>query len=377
MSRGFGMSKIQNVLLEDIEDEEGIVALAQEHQEPGDLGVDAGLAADATLDCPEPEVMLPTRKPRVGDNPCNGTNPFLPAVRCVIDGVEKTGEQSGTNVTLGYTGLRNVTSVPITAPFFEAGLCPVNVHWHLGTEHYSLGQYDETGSGPSYDSTTAHDDSIPINNDYWQVNEENQVVGKAGKGGGRHQRELAEGVEGTRMGFQCTLYDETDPKFTTPYAFQHCKDMQVGETYEVHWPHSAMGACGTVNQYQSPFYDGVFCRAEKLDDTASQIGVQGQVFVIVNDEDYYYPDLIRGMIVDGDMGIDVVKYTGSTTGTSVNNEVCSQYTPITWQVDRKCHMISASTFGKWDDSSTQLHPSCIFLTSICYTSKMKFRQNVC
>ena len=26
------------------------------------------------------------------------------------------------------------------------------------------------------------------------------------------------------------------------------------------------------------------------------------------------------------------------------NEICSGYTPITWQVDRKCHMISASTF---------------------------------
>jgi len=52
------------------------------------------------------------------------------------------------------------------------------------------------------------------------------------------------------------------------------------------------------------------------------------------------------MIVEGDFGTDMAIYTGSTTGTSVNNEVCSQYTPITWQVDRKCHMISASSFDK-------------------------------
>jgi hypothetical protein len=26
--------------------------------------------------------------------------------------------------------------------------------------------------------------------------------------------------------------------------------------------------------------------------------------------------------------------------------VCSAYSPITWQVDRQCHMISASTFDK-------------------------------
>jgi hypothetical protein len=81
-------------------------------------------------------------------------------------------------------------------------------------------------------------------------------------------------------------------------------------------------------------------------DIASAVGVQGQVFTIVNDEDYYYPDLMRGMIVDGDFGKDMAMYTGSTTGTSRDNDICSQYTPITWQVDRKCHLISASTFDK-------------------------------
>jgi len=74
--------------------------------------------------------------------------------------------------------------------------------------------------------------------------------------------------------------------------------------------------------------------------------VQAQVFTIVNDEDYYYADLMRGWIADGDYAADVTKYTGSTTGTSVSNEICSRYTPISWQVDRKCHLISASSFDK-------------------------------
>eukprot|EP01083_Nonionella_stella_P049215 131246_1 len=39
-------------------------------------------------------------------------------------------------------------------------------------------------------------------------------------------------------------------------------------------------------------------------------------------------------------------YTGSTTGTSRSNEMCSPFNPITWQVDRKCHLISASSFDK-------------------------------
>ena len=112
---------------------------------------------------------------------------------------------------------------------------------------------------------------------------------------------------------------------------------------------------------------GVFCTPGIISlsplNTYQKIGVQGQVYTIVNDEHYYYPDLMRGMIVDGDMGADITKYTGSTTGTSRNNNVCSRYTPITWQVDRKCHLISASTFDKMcadmktqrDDMSGDLH----------------------
>jgi len=92
--------------------------------------------------------------------------------------------------------------------------------------------------------------------------------------------------------------------------------------------------------------------------------VQAQVFTIVNDEDYYYPDLMRGMIVDGDYGAEITKYTGSTTGQTFSNTLCSAYTPITWQVDRKCHLISASSFDKMcadmkaqrDDMSTDLEP---------------------
>ena len=45
-----------------------------------------------------------------------------------------------------------------------------------------------------------------------------------------------------------------------------------------------------------------------------------QVFTIVNDESYYYPDLMRGAIVDGQMWYDVAAYTGSTTGQEAPNE---------------------------------------------------------
>merc|ERR1711920_712874 len=100
-----------------------------------------------------------------------------------------------------------------------------------------------------------------------------------------------------------------DAKFTTEYKWKHCLDMKVGETYEVHWPHSAAGMCGTPWQYQSPFYNGVFCvdaavaTLEAVGGTtpvSQAVGVQAQVFTIVNDESYYYPGLMRGWIQDGD-----------------------------------------------------------------------------
>ena len=268
-----------------------------------------------------------------GTNVCEGAKPTSgwDNMACYVDGVATLVEQAGGDVTMNGDGTftqggNDADGVaPIGTPYFQAGLCPVNVHWHLGAEHRSEGQFDENGTGPADAS-----------------------------------RKLLAEAE-VRRGGRCYHYDANDPKFTTAYDWKHCVDMKVGETYEVHWPHSQFGACGTPNQYQTPFYDGVFCALDQetaatinsattgdveLVSTHTQIGVQSQTFTIVNDEDYYYPDLMRGMIVDGEMGQDIAMYTGSTTGTSRDNEVCSQYSPITWQVDRKCHMISASSFDK-------------------------------
>ena len=62
--------------------------------------------------------------------------------------------------------------------------------------------------------------------------------------------------------------------------------------------------------------------------------------------------------------VDVAKYVGSTTGTTRTNEVCSMYAPITWQVDRTCHKVSAWSFDQMckmmldnpDDMSSDVHP---------------------
>ena len=276
-------------------------------------------------------------------NPCAGSKPkhadpsanngkgdyYFSNEECMKEGVVQVAEQAGANVTKGYKGKFDAGGrTPITTEYSEAGLCPVNVHWHLGAEHLSMGQYDEKGHGPG------------------------------------HRRELGANV---RQGFQCHHYKSSDSKFTKAYNWKHCKDMDVGQTYEIHWPHSAAGDCGTRHQYQTPFYDGVFCNGGiiSLDplNTYEKIGVQSQVFTIVNDESYYVGDLIEGATTRNGGWQDVSKYTGSTTGTSRDNTICSKYTPITWQVDRKCHMVSASSFDKLcadmkmqaDDMDDDLH----------------------
>jgi hypothetical protein len=286
-----------------------------------------------------------------GDNPCHGTKPASPGaydnLACIVDDIN---EQSGAEVTPGVQGQFESSTWPIMTSYMHAGLCPVNVHWHLGAEHKSVGQYDEAGTYPNHGGRRLEEE---LRSSY--------------------HRRLAGDV---RYGLKCHHYDASDSRYTTEYPWKHCVGMHVGNTYEVHWPHSAAGDCGTPNQYQTPFYDGVFCHFAAanvvsndhpsgvvLSNLSIYVGVQAQVFTIINDEDYFYPDLMRGMIIDGAYGRDMAHYTGSTTGTSRSNSMCSAYTPITWQVDRTCHLISASSFDKMcadmkmqrDDLSDDLH----------------------
>lgn len=214
--------------------------------------------------------------------------------------------QSPADVTEGSQGLRDPTGTLIH-DYEEAGLCQVNVHWHLGAEHRSAGQYDVDG-----------DEFLA-----------NTYVGKADNG--QHRRMLG----GKAVpGFMCRGYDAKDPKYTKPYDWKYCKDMRVGLTYEIHWPFSSAGHCGRL----SDGLGGVFCHSH----APNGIGVQGQVFTVVNDDAYDVADLAHGM--DLTLAKHVSKYTGSTTGPKYNNDVCSPYAPISWHVDRDCHLVSAKSF---------------------------------
>merc|ERR1719164_307460 len=82
-----------------------------------------------------------------------------------------------------YTGELDANGrVPILTAYSETDLCPVNVHWHLGAEHLSVGEFDTDGMGPA---NSAEED----------------------KDGEDDSRRLAE----ARLGFRCHHYDESDP----------------------------------------------------------------------------------------------------------------------------------------------------------------------
>ena len=98
-------------------------------------------------------VMEPEHAPMSIKSPMSGTNTIETYFNCALDNgscadkLVADVEPAGGNVTVGYAGSVNVgTDAPIKEPYYKQQLCPVNVHWHLGAEHLSVGQYDETGS---------------------------------------------------------------------------------------------------------------------------------------------------------------------------------------------------------------------------------------
>ena len=84
---------------------------------------------------------------------------------------------------------------PIMGDYAKAAppLCPVNVHWHLGTEHRSAGQYDEGGNGPYPDWNT---DSHVVHGPNGSPNDAGDLAGRrlAGDGGGSAQLRLGLGL---------------------------------------------------------------------------------------------------------------------------------------------------------------------------------------
>mmetsp|Transcript_30147 Transcript_30147/g.93339 ORF Transcript_30147/g.93339 Transcript_30147/m.93339 type:complete len:371 (+) Transcript_30147:65-1177(+) len=237
---------------------------------------------------------------------------FIPPNKVPCD---EAFEQSPADITVGAIGELGPNLPTSRSRYQDIDKCAANVHWHLGSEHYNKGTFDVRGD-KFLESLTG-------------------------------KRKLAGDVT---PGYFCNKdaggYDENDPMYTTEYEWEYCENMHVGYTYEVHWPHSDATPCGMM----SDGLGGLFCLK-----MPTKAGVEGQVFVIVNDDSgkYDQPRLIEHM-VDVTLESDIAKYTGSSTGTSHDNEVCSPYN-VQWQVDRACHKVSARSFDAMCKVMKEVH----------------------
>jgi len=202
------------------------------------------------------------------------------------------GVQAPRNVSMNSPGGRPGRFEPLTLQQ-ASKLMQTNIHFHLGAEHYSAGEYDH------------HPEDTHKESD----------------------------GHGPKPGYFC---DTKEHDVSPGFEFKHCEGLEVGSTYEIHWVHSSAGALG-----DSPFLtDGLGQAANGRGMLNPMVAVQAQVVYIVNEEEYHQ----EGMVYGGQMpvGSPFVRYAGSTTGESHTNEICSPYA-VTWIVDPKCHPISAQT----------------------------------
>jgi len=205
-----------------------------------------------------------------------------------------------------------------------------NVHFHLGAEHKS-DEYNDGTDAEAYDA--AHDTRRLSDSFLDAVTYDDSRLS---------ERRLAGDV---RPGFMCPRDTLTDEQ-KAPYEFKYCKgDVTVGKSYEVHYVHSSAGydrdALHNASSMEEAdlLADGLGGAANGRGQLNPMIAVQGQVFQIVNGG-ATYADMLHQWpktVTQGKM------YTGSTTGQSHDNEICSPYA-ITWHVDLECVQVSPESF---------------------------------
>jgi len=213
-------------------------------------------------------------------------------------------------------GTRHADS-PVLNKAQAAYLPQTNIHFHLGAEHRS-NSYNDSSDSDEYDSQSdAH-------------------------------RRLS---ESPRPGFMCPTTKFTEEQLK-PYEFKYCTgNVQVGKSYEVHYVHSSAG------DTEVGLSDGLGAAAGGTRGLLNpMVAVQAQTFVLVNDSGdslLQDNDLLHGWGHTDHR--NALMYTGSTTGSSFDNDQsCSPYT-ISWHVDLDCHAISAESFDNMCKDMSELY----------------------
>jgi len=118
--------------------------------------------------------------------------------------------------------------------------------------------------------------------------------------------------------------------------YEGCSGIAEGDTIEVHWVYTS---CDTVTDGVKPMGSGLnACMTTMCPNP--QLRVVAQVFVLQKNGELKFSD---SPIKHND---PTVLYTGSTTGTSWNNNHCSPL-QVTWDVKKTCSTLDIDDFSKW------------------------------
>ncbi|CAJ1334320.1 unnamed protein product [Effrenium voratum] len=210
---------------------------------------------------------------------------LVSVVKCADLACTDAEPQSPRDVTPGYVGHLTTRYEPYGEEE-RRNFLQANLHFHLGAEHRSAGEYDQDPPTSGLESTVA-------------------------------------------PGLFCKTDGLTAPELAD-YTFEHCKNVSVGNTYEFHWVFST-GAPGQLaddgNEGELGIADGLggaFARTVNAD-----VIVRGQVCLIYNNASLDTDAKTEADYADfltkwrSPKPGQAVKYVGSTTGSSYNNVVCS------------------------------------------------------
>ena len=148
-------------------------------------------------------------------------------------------------------------------------------------------------------------------------------------------------------GYQCTMSKTlTAAELRTPKN-AICKDVQPGDTIEVHWVHTSCNVTpgATLNS----------CFSKSC--TTPNLRVESQVFTLVNDPNainFTDLDTADGTISGYHQAKNIpsntgkpVEFLGSTTGANYNNhDACSPY-QVTWNVRPHCAKLDINSLHQW------------------------------
>ncbi|KAK7253745.1 hypothetical protein SO694_00002450 [Aureococcus anophagefferens] len=207
--------------------------------------------------------------------------------RCSVKGyVGDSTEKSAYDVTEGSVGLMDPALDPI--PTTTPRACAVNVHWHIGAEHRSEGQYTEEYAF-DHPGLATYERRLQSEDDLEGLTDAQKEA-----------RKLASGS--LRVGHMCkNAYDlnndDPDGIVANEYDWQYCHDARL---------HHRQLRRPSSSPYLRPAWDALNSW-------------------------------------DTELATDYAYYQGSTTGDAADNEICRGTGGlVTWHTDRECHLTTTA-----------------------------------